>query len=149
MELILEREHAFIATHPGGTIEDGAAIDQWNLTRISALDLDEHVADALVLETRGFGAMNIVKASLPYNGLWAVDFTAEGVDKAAAARVVASMAGISPEQFAARPPLLVENYSIANVGIRRDYTLRGYCRFGSMYSSMATASPSSSTVGAT
>lgn len=120
MELIMEREHAFIATHPGGTIEDGAVIDQWNLTRISALDLDEHVADALVLETRGFGAMNIVKASLPYNGLWAVDFTAEGVDKAAAARVVASMAGISPEQFAAAgdsyndlPMLKIAGMSIA------------------------------------
>jgi len=64
--------------------------------------------------------MNIVKASLPYNGLWAVDFTAEGVDKAAAARVVASMAGISPEQFAAAgdsyndlPMLKIAGMSIA------------------------------------
>jgi HAD superfamily hydrolase (TIGR01484 family) len=101
MEVIIEREYEFIATHPKGTILDASAINQWNLTRISALDIEEDVADALVEETRAFGAMNIVKASLPYNGLWAVDFTAEGVDKAAAARVLASMIGIETNQFAA------------------------------------------------
>ena len=59
------------------------------------------MAGALGQAPRAYGAMNIVKASLPYNGLWAVDFTSEGVDKAAAARVLASMIGIQPDQFAA------------------------------------------------
>ena len=101
MEIITARGYEFIATHPGGTIVDASAINRGNLTRISALDLEQDVADALVEETRAYGAMNIVKASLPYNGLWAVDFTSEGVDKAAAARVLASMIGIQPDQFAA------------------------------------------------
>ena len=101
MHVIAEHGYAFIATHPGGTILDFHDIDSQNLTRISALDMTEDVADALVEETRTYGAMNIVKASLPYNGLWAVDFTSEGVDKAAAARVLASMSGIQADQFAA------------------------------------------------
>jgi HAD superfamily hydrolase (TIGR01484 family) len=101
MELIRARGYEFIATHPGGTILDFHDIDSQNLTRISALDMTEDVADALIEETRTYGAMNIVKASLPYNGLWAVDFTSEGVDKAAAALVLASMTGIEPDQFAA------------------------------------------------
>ena len=120
MELILERAYEFIATHPKGTIVDASAIKHLNLTRISALDLEEDVADALVEETRAYGPMNIVKASLPYNGLWAVDFTSEGVDKAAAARVLASMIGIESDQFAAAgdsyndlPMLKIAGMSIA------------------------------------
>lgn len=102
MEIIASRGYEFIATHPGGTIVDADAVDRWSLTRISVLDLEEEVvADALVAETRPYGPMNIVKVSLPYNGLWAVDFTSEGVDKAAAARNLASMIGIQPDQFAA------------------------------------------------
>ncbi|MDP6452921.1 MAG: HAD-IIB family hydrolase [SAR202 cluster bacterium] len=101
MEIIAARGYPFIATHPGGTILDFREIESQDLTRISALDMTEDVADALVEETRAYGAMNIVKASLPYNGLWAVDFTSEGVDKAAAARVLASMTGIQANQFVA------------------------------------------------
>lgn len=101
MGILAHRGHQFIATHPGGTIVEPNDVRPDNLTRISALDLDETVADALVEETQAYGAMNIVKAALPYNGLWAVDFTREGVDKAAAAAVLASMIGIEPQQFAA------------------------------------------------
>ena len=39
--------------------------------------------------------------ALPYNGMWAVDFTRVGVDKGAAARALASMLGIEPGQMAA------------------------------------------------
>ena len=85
------RGAAFIATHPGGAITSVARVTHWNLTRVSALDLDEHGADRLVASFNSNPELHIVKVFLPYNGLWAVDFTRFGVDKASAALELARM----------------------------------------------------------
>ena len=51
-----------------------------------------------------FGAeadLNVVKVYLHYNGWWAVDFTAAGVHKGAAAIVLAERMGAKPKEFIA------------------------------------------------
>ncbi len=88
---------AFIATHPGGTSHEAAGISDWNLTRVSALDMEEAVADDLVAAFESNPGLHVVKASLPYNGLWAVDFTRAGVTKATAVKELARMLGTSPD----------------------------------------------------
>ena len=93
--------YELIATHPGGTVTRTADIGGLDLARVSALDLLEPQADRLVAQMRLSGQMNVVKVALPYNGMWAVDFTRVGVDKGAAARALASMLGIEPRQMAA------------------------------------------------
>ncbi len=90
---------AFIATHPGGAVRASAEIAHWDFTRISALDMDEAEADALVLRFSANAALHVVKVFLPYNGLWAVDFTRNGVDKSTAARILAKSWGIDTSQM--------------------------------------------------
>ena len=92
---------SFIATHPGGTATSFAEIPDWDLTRVSALDLEEGVADRLAGRHDGLSGIHAVKSFLPYNGLWAVDFTDEGVSKATAVARLAAMAGIDPGQIIA------------------------------------------------
>lgn len=87
---ILDRLHTqsmdYIATHPGGAYRPPAGNGSEGLVRISALDLPEGRADRLVDDFAGDTALEVVKAHLPYNGLWAVDFTRAGVNKGTAAR---------------------------------------------------------------
>ena len=47
--------------------------------------MTEETANAVVAELSGYGDMQVIKVYLPYNDLWAVDFTRVGVDKGAAA----------------------------------------------------------------
>lgn len=91
----------FIATHPAGDAEASAEIVHWDLTRISAMDIPEADADALAAAFAGCPDLNVVKVYLHYNGWWAVDFTAAGVDKGAAARELAKRLGVEPSQFIA------------------------------------------------
>ena len=81
----------FIATYPGGSFTDYTRITHWNMVRISALDLDEECADKLVRRFSVNTGLHVVKVFLPYNGLWAVDYTSCQVDKAAAALHLAGM----------------------------------------------------------
>lgn len=92
---------AFIATHRAGSTRDYGQIPHWDLTRISALDLQEETAANLADELGGEGGLQTVKVFLPYNGLWAVDFTRKDVDKALAAQQLARMWGVSPGEMAA------------------------------------------------
>ena len=94
-------EASFIATHLGGSVRHMSGIIHWNFTRVSALDLEEQVADTLVTQFRAVKDMQVVKVFLPYNGLWAVDFTRKGVDKGAATAKLAQMLKMEPEQMAA------------------------------------------------
>ena len=55
------------------------------------MNLDEHGADRMVSSFNTNPALNVVKVFLPYNGLWAVDFTRSGVDKASATLEMARM----------------------------------------------------------
>ena len=81
----------FIATHPCGSVDHNAPITHWNFIRVSALNLDEPGADRLVGHFAANPALHVVKVFLPYNGLWAVDFTNSQVDKAAATLKLAQM----------------------------------------------------------
>ena len=92
---------AFIATHPGGSIREFSRITHWNLTRVSALDLDEQTADRMVESFISNHALHVVKVFLPYNDLWAVDFTSSEVDKAAAALNLAQMIGVDTRNMVA------------------------------------------------
>ena len=91
----------FIATHPGGTAHDAAKVSDWNLTRVSALDLTEIRADEVAAHFQPNPNLHVVKAFLPYNGLWAVDFTRIGVNKATAVRELARMLRTNPEMMIA------------------------------------------------
>ena len=86
---------AFIATHSGGTATDTAAITDWGLTRVTALDLVEATADSLVGRFNSSRDLHVEKGLLPYNGMWAVNFTRAGVDKGSAARRLAHILGVS------------------------------------------------------
>ncbi len=98
----LDRESIpFIATHPKGDSEATSQIAFWDLTRISAMDISESRADELGSMFAGDPALNVVKVYLHYNGWWAVDFTAAGVHKGAAAIILAKRMGIEPRQFIA------------------------------------------------
>jgi hydroxymethylpyrimidine pyrophosphatase-like HAD family hydrolase len=88
----------YIATHPGGTLRPSSGRWVEGLVRISALDLPEGGADRLVNEFAGNADLEVMKAYLPYNGLWAVDFTHAGVNKGTAARWVQERTGANVAQ---------------------------------------------------
>ncbi len=98
MRPIIEGGREFFATHAGGAITDLSKLDTWDLTRVSALDLDREDADAMVASVSDEKGMEAVKVWLPYNGLWAVDFTRSGVNKGSALRILCDMSGIAPSQ---------------------------------------------------
>ncbi len=84
----------FLATHPGGTVTDYRKIGEWDLTRVSALDLEDSKADEVVDLFGEHPDLHVVKVHLPYNGLWAVDFTRDGVNKATAVRWLCDSLGL-------------------------------------------------------
>ena len=96
-----EMGSAFIATHASGTASTYDDVPNWDLIRVSALDLDEGTADALAESFRGNKDMHVIKAVLPYNGLWAVDFTLAGVDKATGVSRVGKTLGVDPANMVA------------------------------------------------
>jgi hypothetical protein len=99
----------FFATHPNGvyTNLDGEVADlPWvttdpteaegvAFTRISALDLPEREARNLAVALGRLG-LHTARAYLPYNGLWAVDFTHPDANKGTAVARVARSAGVAP-----------------------------------------------------
>tara|TARA_B100001245_G_scaffold43013_1_gene27617 strand:- start:285 stop:1061 length:777 start_codon:yes stop_codon:yes gene_type:complete len=96
-----EMGSAFVATHGRGTARTFDDVPDWDLIRVSALDLDEDTADALATEFRRNKNMYVIKAVLPYNGLWAVDFTLAGVDKASGIARVGQTLGVNPANMVA------------------------------------------------
>jgi len=96
-----EMGSAFVATHASGTASTFDDVPDWDLIRVSALDLDEDTADALATEFRRNKNMYVIKAVLPYNGLWAVDFTLAGVDKASGIARVGQTLGVNPTNMVA------------------------------------------------
>jgi len=113
IERLQEIGSAFIATHLTGSVRDYSQIPHCDITRISALDLQENAAAELAAsftsnltvggggEFDGQSDVQTVKVYLPYNGLWAVDFTRSGVDKALAAKQLARMWDIPLSEIAA------------------------------------------------
>jgi len=91
---------AFIATHPQGSLTQMSQVSHWNLIRVSGLDLEEEAADRLAAAYADRD-LQAIKVYLPYNGLWAVDFTRQGVDKATAITRLAGMLGVETGDMAA------------------------------------------------
>ena len=91
----------FIATDDAETVTSAAEAEGRSLNRVSALDLSERAADELVVEYAAVAVLDAVKVFLPYNGRWAVDFTAVGINKAVAARKLAGLVGVGTDQMIA------------------------------------------------
>ena len=98
MRPIIESGWEFIATHPSGAITNALDLGKWDLTRISALDLEEPAADSVVEGMSGEAGLEVVKVWLPYNGLWAVDFTRKGVNKGSTLRQLCRLLGVKASQ---------------------------------------------------
>ncbi len=99
----------FFATHPEGAYTnllspdvaelpwvttDPAAAQGIEFTRISALDLSQSGATTLAATIGRRLSLNTARAYLPYNGMWAVDFTHCDANKGTAAARAAAMAGV-------------------------------------------------------
>ena len=94
--LIEQLEANFVATHVNGTFRRVVDIPDWDIVRISALDLSRDAAEELVERFQAHPRMSVILASLPYNGLWAVDFTLKGVDKGSGVARMGEMLGVEP-----------------------------------------------------
>ncbi len=95
---IIESECSLFATHRDGAFTDPAKIDRWDLIRISALDLDADAAQDMMERTSDIPELDSVRVWLPYNRLWAVDFTRKGVNKGRALEKLCALKGIEPSQ---------------------------------------------------
>lgn len=91
----------FIATHTNKTFTTLDQINRWDLARVSALDLPKDAAEAMVEEFEAESDIHAVKAYLPYNDLWAVDFTKAEIDKGSAVRYLAELFKSSTHRFIA------------------------------------------------
>ena len=100
LTLIGELDARFVATHVQGTFRRVSDIPDWDIVRISALDLSREAAEALTVRFSDHPRMSVILASLPYNGLWAVDFTVKGVDKGSGIARMGKMLGVEPSEMA-------------------------------------------------
>ena len=98
--LIEQLDAHFVATHVQGTFRRVVDVPDWDIVRISALDLSREAAEELVVRFRDHPRMSVILASLPYNGLWAVDFTRSGVDKGSGVGRMGEMLGVKPGNMA-------------------------------------------------
>ena len=100
LALVEELGANFVATHVRGTYKKVSDIPDWDIVRISALDLSREAAEALTVQFSSHPRMSVILASLPYNGLWAVDFTRAGVDKGSGIARMGEMLGVAPANMA-------------------------------------------------
>ena len=98
--MIEELGARFVATHIQGTFRQVVDIPDWDIVRISALDLSREAAEALTERYSGHHRISVILASLPYNGLWAVDFTQLGVDKGTGIAKMGELLGVNPANMA-------------------------------------------------
>ncbi len=91
----------FMATHASGIVTDVHRLDAHELTRVTAFDLTEDEADGMIRRMSANEGLDAVKAYLPYNGLWAVNFNRRGVNKGSGLRALCGLLGIEPSQVAA------------------------------------------------
>ena len=100
LTLIGELDARFVATHVQGTFRRVVDIPDWDIVRISALDMSRDAAEALTAQYQDHPRISVILASLPYNGLWAVDFTLKGVDKGSGVTRMGKMLGVVPSDMA-------------------------------------------------
>ena len=101
VDALVSRDVPILATHPGGTVTSPDEISSWNVTRVSTIDVIESFADELLAQFEAHPELQAVKAYLPYNGLWAVNFTAKGVTKGTAAKRLGQILGCEPTNMIA------------------------------------------------
>ena len=101
VRVVKESGYEFMATHDKGVIRDPARLDTHQLTRVTAFDLTVEEADDMVRQLSGRDGLDVVKAYLPYNGLWAVNLTRSGVNKGTGLRALCGLLGIVPSEVAA------------------------------------------------
>ena len=97
---IIEKRCSFIATTLNGSIKDLSDGIEGEFGRISILDIEEYEAEQIIREFSRVPGMNAVKAWLPYNRLWAVDFTSRGIDKGSGVRVVGDLLNVDVRDMA-------------------------------------------------
>ena len=100
LRLIERLDGHFVATHVQGTFRRVGDIPDGDVVRISVLDLSREEAETLVRRFRGHPQISVILASLPYNGLWAVDFTRSGVDKGSGIARMSEMLRVEPVNIA-------------------------------------------------
>ena len=98
--LVEQLEANFVATHVQGTFRRVVDIPDWDIVRVSALDLSREGAETLVRQFSDHPQISVILASLPYNGLWAVDFTRSGVDKGSGVARMGGILGMEPAHIA-------------------------------------------------
>ena len=98
---IMESGYQLMATHEAGIVTDLDRLDAHDLTRVTAFDLTDEEADGMVRRVSGHEGLDAVKAYLPYNGLWSVNFTRSGVNKGTGMRALCDLLGIDPSEVAA------------------------------------------------
>ena len=98
---IIEAGYMFMASHETEVIRDPSKLDRREITWITAFDLTYEEANSLVGETSQHESLDAVKAYLPYNELWAVNFTRSGVNKGTGLKRLCDLIGIEPSEVAA------------------------------------------------
>ncbi len=98
---IVEAGHMFMASHETEVIRDASQLDRPELTWITAFDLTYEEADSLVAGTSQYDGLDAVKAYLPYNELWAVNFTRSGVNKGTGLKTLCELICVQPSEVAA------------------------------------------------
>ena len=98
--IIGELNSNFVATHGRGTFRRVGDLPDHEIVRISALDLSRESAEELTRRYHDHPRISVILASLPYNGLWAVDFTSKGVNKGTGLAQMGLMLGVDPSEMA-------------------------------------------------
>ncbi len=98
---ILESGYTFLATRGTEVFRDQSELGGRELTWITAFDLTETEANRLVTEVSSHDGLDVVKAYLPYNELWAVNFTRSGVNKGTGLIELCGLLGVEPSEAAA------------------------------------------------
>ena len=104
IEVLGHRDLSFFANNADYIFRDLRSAQKHKLSIISALDMTSALANELIAHFRNseFSEdFQVNKSSLPYNGLWAVDFTPSGVDKGSALQRVSDRLNICLEKIAA------------------------------------------------
>ncbi|MEC9321273.1 MAG: HAD family hydrolase, partial [Chloroflexota bacterium] len=100
LEKIQRQSLPFIATSKSESVQDISLAFGREFSRISVLDMKEDQAEKILMDLSVSTEMQVVKAWLPYNELWAVDCTPLGVDKGSAVRKIGDLISISTQYIA-------------------------------------------------
>ena len=100
LEKIQRERLSFIATSGRESVQDISMALGREIARISVLDVKEDQADKIMTALSATTEIQVAKAWLPYNELWAVDCTKVGVDKGSAVRKVGNLLSIGTRHMA-------------------------------------------------